>query len=488
MIYLYLSDNYIKVLSLSKSLLGQYHFSFFEKYHESSLLENGKVKNIDLVASAIKEALTLAKPQEIKEKEVILILPQTSFLFGRYQIPPDISESAIIPFIRDKARVDFSIPLEEMFYNYLFAKTENETLVLFFAQEKNNVNEFEEVFRLLDLSLKAIIPETLAYYELFNKTLRKGKKENILYVNYQEKLSFGYLYDSYALLKPDRYLFKKDVEKELKTRISELGKEEIPVDRVVLSGKNSEKIRQDFFTKNIGAWTNPLKRILTNFYGEYLKFFILPQNSSFSFLDYDVCLGAFIFLSKNKSFSIIAKKPLAQPVNLKTIKKSESYYSSSKIKPSDVFIFLLAFLFSFLAIFTLNKTGLNLFSQGNNIVNLVKPLPPTPTTIPPTNTPTPTPSFKKEDLKIKVLNGSGTPGKASEVKDILKQKGYGEILVGNADNFNYQKTEVQIKTDFKNFFPTLKNDLIDYVDLRKESSLPAETTADVIIIIGKDFK
>src|SRR3989338_5614397 len=76
MIYLYLDTNTIKLFSLSKTLLGQYNISFFEKNHSNNLLENGQVVNIDILASTIKEALTSATPSPITEKELTLILPQ----------------------------------------------------------------------------------------------------------------------------------------------------------------------------------------------------------------------------------------------------------------------------------------------------------------------------------------------------------------------------------------------------------------------------
>ena len=105
MIYLYLDQNTIKLFSLSKTLLGQYNISFFEKNHSNNLLENGQVVNIDILASTIKEALTSATPSPITEKEITLILPQESFSFGRYSIPVDIASSAIDPFVKIKSEL-----------------------------------------------------------------------------------------------------------------------------------------------------------------------------------------------------------------------------------------------------------------------------------------------------------------------------------------------------------------------------------------------
>ena len=70
----------------------------------------------------------------------------------------------------------------------------------------------------------------------------------------------------------------------------------------------------------------------------------------------------------------------------------------------------------------------------------------------------------------------------------LKEKKWGEILTGNADTFDFEKTEVQVTEDKKAAISFLKEDLADFVALEKTSTLAADSTADVVIIIGKDFK
>ncbi len=485
MIYLYLDKNNLKLFSLNKTLLGQHNVSYFQKRHQSDLLENGQVKNVDLLASALKEALTLASPHEVKDKDVYLILSQDSFLFQRYNVPSDISETAILPFIKDKVRVDLSLDIGELFYDYLLVSQENETSVLFFAQQKEVLQKYKDTLRLLGLSLKAVIPETLAYFQLFEKTLRKEKKENILYVCYETSNSFGYLYDSSGLLKKNKYILEPDIEASLKTKIEEMEKENIKINRVILSGKDSEKIRQDLFTKNVGGWTNLLKKIIPDFYQDYLKLIIIPEQNKFSFLDFDTCFGGFIFHRQHESFSVV-----------KAIQKRTEISSKRKIfsipqfnlpiklfRKRDILIFILFFVISFAAIFLVTKFSgtLKFDLKTKPVSKLISPTPPPPTL-------TPTPSFSKETLKIKILNGVGIKGKATEIKDILKEKEYQEILTDNADNFDYEQTEVQIKEEKKQAFNYLKDDLKEYVSLKKSSSLPKDSSADVILIIGKDFK
>ena len=112
----------------------------------------------------------------------------------------------------------------------------------------------------------------------------------------------------------------------------------------------------------------------------------------------------------------------------------------------------------------------------------------TPTKIPDKPTVTPTPAIKRDEINIKVLNGSGTVGKASEVKDLLKENGYQEILTGNADNFEYEQTELQVKKSKSSVAEVIKNDLKENVASFKETVLDEDEAADVVIIIGSDFK
>jgi hypothetical protein len=80
-----------------------------------------------------------------------------------------------------------------------------------------------------------------------------------------------------------------------------------------------------------------------------------------------------------------------------------------------------------------------------NILSLPKTLPgfaqPTPTPLP-TSTPTPTPAFDKASLSVSVLNGTGTPGQAGQVKSIMSGMGYSTIETGNADSTDTTTTTV----------------------------------------------
>ena len=119
-------------------------------------------------------------------------------------------------------------------------------------------------------------------------------------------------------------------------------------------------------------------------------------------------------------------------------------------------------------------------SLNKNITNKV-----TPTSAP---TSIPTPALKRDEIKIKILNGSGTAGKASEVRDLLKEKGYQELLTGNADNFDYVQSELQVKKSQSAVADILKADLKENVASFKRSVLDEKETADIVLIIGTNFK
>ena len=477
MIYLSLDTHTIKLFSLAKTFLGQYHGAYFQKTHKTDLLEKGLVASSDLVASAIKEAIISVSAEKVKEKDVCLILPQEAFHFIRYDVPQDISEAAIASFIKDKARADLPFALEESFFEFVIVKGAKESKVLVFAQERGNFDRFAEAIQLLGLTVRYVIPDTMCFFTLFEKTLRREKKELILYMVDHEEEAFGYLYDSLGLLEKDRYVVAKPIEAHIKSKVHAIEKKYGKLNRLILSGGSSEKIRQDLFTKEVGVWTNPLKKIITNFYQEYIKLIIPVGSQSFPLLDYDVCLGAFILTRENTLFSVSGKSRREKKTVTKGTKKP-----FIAIRFRDIMVFIISFGLSFAIIYffpSLKKLQI-LPTKQKEVVTL------TPTQAPPT--PTPTPAFSRRDLNIKVLNGSGVAGRASTVKDTLKEKKWGEILTGNADTFDFEKTEVQVTEDKKAAISFLKEDLADFVALEKTSTLAADSTADVVIIIGKDFK
>lgn len=480
MIFLLLNNYQVKLLVFKKNIFSHYEVDYFEKTHQTQLLSNGEIVNIDLLASAIKEGLNAAKKSR-GDKEIFLILPQEFFIFLRTEVPVDIASSTIESFVFDKVKNQFHLENNQLLSELFVIQTPQKKVVNFFGFTIKNLENFKKIFLLLNLKLTDILPETLAYFKLFEKTLRKEKKENIFFAHYQQNKIFGYLYDNFGLINDKKWLAeideKNSIEKVIKEKKELLEKEQIKINRLILSGPASENIRQDTFTKNVGIWTNPFKKIITNFYQDYLNLLMVENNEVLPILNLDVCFGAFVFSKENPNFSFFKRKNFyeVKPLNLKrslTIKK-------------EWLIFFLSFVLSLLFFVFLSniKTKISLPS----LIIKQTTTSPTPTSLP-SPTPTPTIVVNKEKIRIKVLNGSGTSGKAAAVKDILKEKGYQEILTGNADSFNYEQTEIAVKKEKNSLVSIIKDDLQKYVSSFKVTTLSEEEASDIIIIIGKDFK
>lgn len=478
MVYLYLDKNIVKLIYLKKTLLGQQETSFFEKKYETDFMDKGAVINVDLLASAIKEAFTASSDRAVADNQVFLILPQESFYFLRTQVPVDIAPSAMNSFIYDKARATFPVSPEDCLVASYVRETPGEKVITFFGINKETFENYRQALALIDLRIQTVIPESLAFFKLFEKTLRNEKKENILYLTLESSHLSGYLFDSYGLVDDKKFSAamkpEEKVEDVIKVKVEDLKKNGVKLNRIILSGDPSDKVRQDTFTKSVGVWTNPLKRIVPTFYDEYLKLLVVEGKKPFPLLVFDVCFGGFIFASENKDITFLKS-------NFKSKVKRSISLPKLSLPKKEVFIFFVSFALSFLLFFVVSKIKLPDFSKKLAVVSA------TPTPVP-TSTPTPTPTFKKEDLKIKILNGGGVKGKATDVKDILKNKGYGEIITANADNFDYVKTEVQIKKSKAEAFSMLQADLKDYVTLSKQTVLSEDSTADLILVIGQDFK
>ena len=115
---------------------------------------------------------------------------------------------------------------------------------------------------------------------------------------------------------------------------------------------------------------------------------------------------------------------------------------------------------------------------------------PTPTT---KTTPTPTTTsttdkktgLDRADLTVAVENGSGVAGAATKMSDALKKLGYDVVSSGNADTFDYESTEIQVKSTKKSYLPLLKSDLSTDYTIGSATSDYTGSDADAVVIVGK---
>lgn len=93
--------------------------------------------------------------------------------------------------------------------------------------------------------------------------------------------------------------------------------------------------------------------------------------------------------------------------------------------------------------------------------------------------------LNKSELRIRVENGTGLTNVASKGKELLTQKGYLVVEIGNAQRFDYNSTEIQIKDSKKLFGDGLVKDLAPSYKSVLGKALDESKSYDVLVIIGK---
>lgn len=123
-----------------------------------------------------------------------------------------------------------------------------------------------------------------------------------------------------------------------------------------------------------------------------------------------------------------------------------------------------------------------IFFRGDSAEDAESDLTPTPAFEEPT--PTPEATLDKEDVQIRILNGSGVAGEAGRVQAILEDEGYVIESVGNADEFDNELTDIQAKDSIpQSFLDDLEEALAsEYRTTVSELDDDAET--DIVIVIG----
>jgi hypothetical protein len=110
---------------------------------------------------------------------------------------------------------------------------------------------------------------------------------------------------------------------------------------------------------------------------------------------------------------------------------------------------------------------------------------PTPT---PEVTESPSPTREAEiDVsiyKVQILNGTGTSGVAKAASDELIAGGFKEVVTGNAKEFGFTDTEVQMKKSLPNgVFAKVQTSLKNY-SVVEVTALPDDAVYDLIITVG----
>lgn len=105
-----------------------------------------------------------------------------------------------------------------------------------------------------------------------------------------------------------------------------------------------------------------------------------------------------------------------------------------------------------------------------------------------------------DEVRVKVLNGSGTTGLARRVSELLRNEGFTVVHVGNADRFDYaqsyiiditsdsRKIELLRERSLRSMFKIVKpNEITATMEGLKAKGVTGDG-ADVMLILGHDFQ
>ena len=104
-------------------------------------------------------------------------------------------------------------------------------------------------------------------------------------------------------------------------------------------------------------------------------------------------------------------------------------------------------------------------------------------------------SAEEQTVSVKILNGVGTPGIATQVQGVLEgakfEDGrikYQVLEVGNADNMDYGSTEIRIYASEKPYVETAAEDIKNILTVGNIITIEEDVAgSDIVIILGKDY-
>lgn len=169
-----------------------------------------------------------------------------------------------------------------------------------------------------------------------------------------------------------------------------------------------------------------------------------------------------------------------------TPESNQSRKSIPFLREAILFLIIFVVVFSVLYYLLQGKTGTGV-SLPSFLATASPTLTPTaePTVAPPT--PTPTIEVKRGEIKVRILNGTGVRGQAAGISQLLSKKGYTSVTLGNAANYDYKVSEVNINKDKMDLLRgTIIEDIKDTVTKPKVGELPSTESVDVEIILGTD--
>ncbi len=157
-----ISDDAVYVIKLKGKNKGSIKIeSLNRRSLKKGIVEDGRIKNKEALAEAIKEVLHSAKPKKIKGREVICCLPESKIFTYVFSFPKELDKKQIKTALENERKEVIPLEPEESYddFNVVY-EGEDMKDVFFAATEKELVNDYIEVLGGLNLNIKAFDMES----------------------------------------------------------------------------------------------------------------------------------------------------------------------------------------------------------------------------------------------------------------------------------------------------------------------------------------
>jgi len=89
-------------------------------------------------------------------------------------------------------------------------------------------------------------------------------------------------------------------------------------------------------------------------------------------------------------------------------------------------------------------------------------------------------------VSVQVLNGNGMRGEAAKIGKRLKLYGFSMFSSKDAERDDYSRTIIRHKPAQKDIARLLASEISDSYPASLEENLPSDSSADIVVILGRD--
>lgn len=153
-----------------------------ERYIQSGLIRDGKILDKQSVESILEECISEWK---IKNRLVNFLVPESTILFRKLEIPNDIPNEEIKGYLYLEIGTSIHLPFEDPVFDFhLLGEVEDKKEILLFAAPDQAVTDYVNLFDRVHLQPTVADISPLAIYRIFHHLQLSTGNEHILFIDY----------------------------------------------------------------------------------------------------------------------------------------------------------------------------------------------------------------------------------------------------------------------------------------------------------------